>query len=414
LSGSLDDYRWRIKFQWSEFGNPRQYLESGWDVVAAELRRRPGLFDNIVRYEEGRRIGAGFGLRIVDPNARLDSVYAFVRDNANASLNKGITSEENPSIVLEGEPASYATINQALIAILRGAGYRAWPLLSASRDYGNILADFPSYYQFNKMLVYVDMPGGPVLLDASDPYFTVGMIPEDVVGGIGFVVRDDGHDWVELRTLQTQSGLEVSFKGTLGADGQLSGALESRHKGYKAHQLLERAFSTPDPIVLAEELLFRNANRANYNSAVLIGEDPDGEVGLDMDIDIPRFGVSFSNGVEFMPLIVGWMEQNPLGEGPRSLPVSLDIPETFVLNVSMKVPRDYRMPKPSDVQEARMPGSQIRVAYQQEGDSLHYRVDIKVDAVTVPPEDVRTIRSFYENWVNLSTSRWYIERRRGS
>jgi len=414
MSGSPDDYRWRIKFQWSEFGNPRQYLESGWDVVAAELRRRPGLFNNIDRYEEGRRIGAGFGMRIADPKARLDSVFAFVRDKANPSLNKGITSDENPSMVLEGKPAAFATINQALIAILRGAGYRAWPLLSASRDYGNILSDFPSYYQFNKMLVYVDLPGGPVLLDASDRFSTVGMIPEDVVGGTGFVVKDDDHDWVNLRTSQTQSALEVTFKGSLSADGTLSGSLESRHRGYKARQLLDRAFSMPDPVVLSEDQLFRNTNRAKYKTSTLIANGPDSEVGLKMDIEIPRFGVSFSNGVEFMPLIVGWLETNPLGDGPRSLPISLNIPETFVLNVSMRVPRDYRMPKPSDVQEARMQGGLIRVAYQQDADSLHYRVDIQLDAVTVPPEEVRSIRSFYDNWVNLSTSRWYIERRRGS
>ncbi len=414
LSGSPDDYRWRIKFQWSEFGNPRQFLESGWDVVAAELRRRPGLVNNIDGYEEGRRIGAGFGLRIADPKARLDSVYAFVRDRANASLNKGITSDENPSIVLEGKPATYATINQALVAILRGAGFRAWPLLSASRDYGNILADFPSYYQFNKMLVYVDLPGGPVLLDASDRFSSVGMIPEDVVGGRGFVIMDEEYEWVELRTNQTQSALDVKFNGSLSADGTLSGTLESKHRGYKSRQLLERAFSMPDPVILSEELLFRNTNRARYKTAALIENGPDSDVGLKLDIEIPRFGVSFANGVEFMPLLVGWLEANPLGDGPRSLPVSLDVPETFVLNVSIRVPRDYRMPKPTDVQEARMQGGLIRVAYQQDADSLHYRVDIVLDAVTVPPDEVRSIRSFYDDWVNLSSSRWYIERRRGS
>lgn len=414
LSGSPDDYRWRIKFQWAEFGNPRQYLESGWDVVAAELRRRPGLFNTIDRYEEGRRIGAGFGMRVVDKRARLDSVYAFVRDKANPALNKGITSDENLTIVLEGKPAAHATINQVLIAILRGAGFQAWPLLSASRDYGNILTDFPSYYQFNKMLVCVDLPGGPVLLDASDSYATAGMLPADVVGGRGFVIKDDEYEWVELRTPQTRSALEVAFMGSLSSDGTLSGTLESKHKGYKARQLLERAFSMPDPVVLSEELLFRNTNRARYKTSTLIENGPDSDVGIKSDIDIPRFGVSFANGVEFMPLIVGWLEASPIGDGPRSLPVSLNIAETFVLNVSIRVPRDYRMPKPSDLQESKMQGGLIRVAYRQDADSVHYRVDIELDAVTVPPEEVRSIRAFYDNWVNLSSSRWYIQRRRGS
>lgn len=414
LSGSPDDYRWRIKFQWSEFGNPRQYLESGWDVVAAELRRRPGLLSNIERYDDGRRIGAGFGMRIADRRARLDSVYAFVRDSANPSVNKGITTDEPLSNVLEGAPSAHATINQALIAVLRGAGFNAWPLFTASRDYGNILTDFPSYYQFNRTLVYVEMPGGPNLLDASDPNFAAGMIPEDVVGGKGFLVKGDAHDWVELRTQQTQSALDVRFAGELLADGTLRGSLESRHRGYKAHQLLERAFSMPDAVVLAEELLFRNTNRAKYNSASVKADGPDTEVGLNLDLVIPRFGVSFSNGVEFMPMIVGWLEANPLGDGPRKLPVSVNIPETFSLDVSLKVPRDYRMPQPSDMQEARMPGGNIRVAYRQESDSLHYRVEITLDAVTVPPDEVRSIRSFYDDWVTLSSSRWYIERRRGS
>lgn len=414
LSGSPDDYRWRIKFQWSEFGNPRQYLESGWDVVAAELRRRPGLLSNIERYEDGRRVGAGFGMRIADRRTRLDSVYAFVRDRANPSVNKGITTDEPLSNVLEGAPSAHATINQALIAVLRGAGFSAWPLFTASRDYGNILTDFPSYYQFNRTLVYVDMPGGPILLDASDPHFAAGMIPEDVVGGKGFLVKDDSHDWVELRTQQTQSALDVRFTGELRGDGTLRGSLESRHRGYKAHQLLERAFSMPDAVVLAEELLFRNTNRVTYNSASVKADGPDTEVGLDLDLEIPRFGLSFSNGVEFMPMIVGWLEANPLGDGPRRLPVSVNIPETFSLDVSLKVPRDYRMPQPSDMQEARMPGGYIRVAYRQESDSLHYRVDIMLDAVTVPPDEVRSIRAFYDDWVTLSSSRWYIERRRGS
>lgn len=414
LSGSPDDYRWRIKFQWSEFGNPRQFLENSWDVVAAELRRRQGLFGNIERYDEGRRIGAGFGMRIADRRARLDSVYAFVRDRANPSVNKGITTDEPLSNVLAGVPSAHATINQALITLLRGAGFRAWPLFTASRDYGNILTDFPSYYQFNRTLVYVEMPGGPIILDATDPHLAAGMIPEDVVGGTGFLVKDDAHDWVELRSQQMSSALDVRFAGELRADGTLKGTLVSKHRGYKSRQLLERAFSMPDAVVLAEELLFRNTNRARYINASVDVNGPDSENGLNLDIEIPRFGLSFANGVEFMPMIVGWLEANPLGEGPRRLPVSVNIPETFSLDVSMKVPRDYRMPQPSDMQEARMPGGQIRVAYRQEGDSLHYRVDISLDAVTVPPEEVRSIRSFYDDWVTLSSSRWYIERGRGS
>jgi len=414
LSGSPDDYRWRIKFQWSEFGNPRQFLESGWDVVAAEMRRRPGLESNIRKYSEGQRLGAGYGLRIIDKRARIDSIFTYVRDRANPSVNRGVTSEEDPSIVLKGQPATHAIINQVLISMLRGAGFEAWPVLTTSRDYGKILADFPSYYQFNRLLVYVYSPDGPLLLDAAESYGPMGLIPEDVVGGDGFVVKKDEYEWIKLRPSISRSDLEVTFKGTLSANGTLTGRLESRHFGYKSRQFQERLQSLPDPIALSEEFLFRNTNRARYQNGRIVGEKPGDEFGLNLDIEIPKFAVSYAEGVEFSPLLVGWLEQNPLGDGPRNLPVNLDVPETFKLRASIVIPAGFRMPQPSNRQEASIPGARLLVAYQQDGDTLNYQIDISLDSISVPPEDIRNIRTFYDNWVTLSGSRWFVQRRSGS
>ena len=411
LSGSADDYRWRIKFQWSEFGNPRQYLESGWDVVAAELRRRPGLYSQIERYDAGRRIGAGFGLRVAEPRARVDSIYAYVRDQANASVNRGITSEEDPAIVLEGKPAPHALVNQVLISMLRGAGIQAWPLLTASREYGKILTDFPSYYQFNRMLVYVQLPGEELLLDATDPFSRPGMIPDDIVGTEGFLLKEEEHDWVKLRTNQTSSHLEVAFDGRLDRNGLLSGRLRSQHQGLKARQFEQRAFTVPDAVALSEELLFRNAGRASYKKASILHSKAGLDPGLDLDIQVNRFATSFREGLEFNPMLIGWLESNPLGDGPRRLPVSVDIPESFTLIVNLGLPPGYRMPRPSDAQEASMTGASLKVAYRQEGDTLRYRVDVKLDAVTVPPENIDEIRQFYDSWVALSAARWFLERR---
>src|SRR5690606_24311822 len=158
---------------------------------------------------------------------------------ANPSVNRGVTSEEDPAIVLKGEPATHAIINQVLISMLRGAGFEAWPVLTTSRDYGKILADFPSYYQFNRLLVYVYGPDGPLLLDAAEKYGSAGLIPEDVVGGDGFLVKSDDYEWIKLRPSVSRSDLVVTFRGTLRANGTLSGRLESRHSGYKSRQFQE-------------------------------------------------------------------------------------------------------------------------------------------------------------------------------
>lgn len=414
LSGSLDDYRWRVKFQWSEFGNPRQFLEHGWDVVAAELRRRPGLESNIARYAAARDIGEDFRRRFPDPRQRADSLFVWLRDRATPSVNRGITADENPSIVAEGKPAPHALVNQALIALLRASGLKAWPLLAASRDYGKILADFPSYYQFNRLLVYVDVGNSPLILDASDSYAVPGLVPEDVLGGDGFVLRPNDYAWVKLTPEASRSELHVDLRGQLSADGTLTAHMSSRHVGYKGRQFLESYARMPDPVVLAEEMLFGNTNRVTYRLARVVGMQPGDSTGLELDLEIPRFAVSFAEGVEFNPMIVGWLGTNPLGEGPRHLPVDLNVPESFALTAAIRVPSGHRMPEPEGLQEVSQPGALMRVAYKMDGDTLRYRVDIRLDAITVQPEDVREIRQFYEHWVALSGSRWFLSRRRGS
>ena len=50
---SLDDYRWKMKFAWKSFGNPRQVIGKGWDIVVAELRRNHGLSE---KYREIYRV----------------------------------------------------------------------------------------------------------------------------------------------------------------------------------------------------------------------------------------------------------------------------------------------------------------------------------------------------------------------
>ena len=60
-----------------------------------------------------------------------------------------------------------ATVNFALISLLRYMGLEAWPLLISTRSNGPIFKDFPLVYQFNHAICHVKVNGKEYILDAT-------------------------------------------------------------------------------------------------------------------------------------------------------------------------------------------------------------------------------------------------------
>jgi len=412
LSGPIDRHRWKMRFQWSEFGNPRQYLENGWELVAAGLRRREGLFDNISASGEARELGARLGATQSDEKARMEYLFAYVRDKAVMSVHRGITDTDDPSKVLKGEAASPALINQVLIAVLQGAGLQAWPVLATSRDFGTIDPDFPSIYVFNRVLAGVRIGQTIHCLDASQRWNQAFIVPEEVVQTQGLWVSDQQSQWVTLSTPESRSDLYVSLKGEMDTRGELKGVLLSNHKGYKHVQLLERREQQNDPFELAEELLFRNTRRVSYLSGNMV-ELPD-QSGFQLSLEIPNFALSFRDGLEINPLLIGAIDQNPLISDNRRLPLLQPVPESFVLEAELKVPTGYRMPKAEDGMEITRAGARLRLDYTQRGDLLRYRIEMEMPALSLPAEQVAELRDFYTSWLSLSQARWFLQRRSAS
>jgi len=409
LSGPIDRHRWKMRFQWSEFGNPRQYLENGWELVAAGLRRREGLFDNIATSAQARALGTELGATLPDEKARMQFLYDYVRDKALMSVHRGITDTDDPSKVLKGEAASPALINQVLIAVLQGAGLQAWPVLATTRDFGTIDPDFPSIYAFNRVLAGVRIGQTIYSLDASQRWNQAFIVPEEVLHTQGLWVSDQQSEWVNLVSPQSRSTLYVRLDGEIDTRGALKGVLSSRHGGYKHLQLMQRREQQNDPFELAEELLFRNTRRVRYLSGKVV-DLPD-QSGFELALEIPNYGVSFRDGLELSPLLIGALDENPVRSEARRLPLQQPVPESFVLEVELKVPKGYRMPKAADRMEITRVGARLMLNYTQTGDLLRYRVDLEKPTLMLPPGQVAELRDFYESWLSLSQARWFLQRR---
>lgn len=68
-------------------------------------------------------------------------------------------------------------INLLLVEMLRAANLDAWPIILSTRDHGYTYPDYPLYAQYNYTIAWLNLPEGPVMLDASESGLAFGKLP---------------------------------------------------------------------------------------------------------------------------------------------------------------------------------------------------------------------------------------------
>ncbi len=408
---SLDDYRWKMKFMWKSFGNPRQVLGKSWDIVAAELRQQNGLEDNMSNYSDLKKIGERFQKKISDKRVRIDSVFRYVNSHVTYDGSTGVFSKDNLDKIIKGSPGNQSAINQALIVILRGAGFQAEPLLISTRDWGKILSDFPSIYQFNGMIAYTKIEDKPFFMDATQKYSIPNLLPAKLINGSGLLLKKKSYQWVTISPDKSVYAMEVTVDGKLDNQGNLSGTLESVQHGYLAQKIRDQMHTDlGERDIIHQDLLGRYTQPTIKNISIENVHEYEKPIHIKADFVIPQYANSFQSGLEFSPLIVGYQMKNPLGDDNRSLPVTLQAKEMLKAHFQIKMPDGYRLKHRSDRMELKIPGARLSFHYNSISNILSYDFNVEVLRKNFGQDLFPQLISMYQKWVELSRTNLFISK----
>jgi hypothetical protein len=408
---SIDDIRGKIRFQISEFGIPRQPLENSWDVVAAQIQRNVSPYRVLDANPGMLRYGAELFSELGDSEARIDSIFAYVNSRVQFNGLHTVFSEGPFGHVLEGEPATQSEINMVLLGLLRGAGFDAKPLFISGRDFGRINKAFPSLYQFNRMLVVTGSGSeNRRFMDASFEYSLPDLIPVESYNEQGMILAEREYEWVEISPERSVFALNMDLDASLDREGNLSGTIRSEVRGYPAREM-RRDIGRG---ILPEEIIFDTffevyEDARLTNSRITVSEtDPD-IVYAESSFTIPMYAVTFSEGLEFRPMIVGYLFRNPFEQSKRRVPITLDAPEHLSINYVIRLPRGMRLDVTGETRSTSLQGAELFEEYITEGDRIEYSFDINISRKEFPADDYSQLRRIYERWVALSNNTWYIE-----
>lgn len=407
---SIDDIRAQIKFQISEFGIPRQPLENSWEFVAAQILRNRNPYQQIEQYDEFQRIGEEIASSLNSVVEIQDSVFQTVNSAVQFNGVNSVFADDDLSHVLDGEPASQAEINMVLLTMLRGAGIDAKPLYLSGREFGRIDKSFPSIFQFNRLLVYSEIEGKQYFMDASFPVSMPNLIPIESYNVQGMGLTKEEYEWIDISPERSVFDLDIDIAASLNSNGTLTGTLTAQTRGYPSQRIRrDLQTGTPQPEIIKETFFDIYTDAVIRESSLEVNSQNRNIVNVVTDFEIPNYAASFRDGIEFRPMIVGYLFRNPFESTQRRVPITLDAPELLSIHYTVDLPDGFSVDEMGETRATSLQGAALREEYSSQDNTVEYTFDIDISRKEFPADVYSQLRRIYERWVFLSNETWFIE-----
>jgi len=248
-------------------------------------------------------------------------------------------------------------------------------------------------------------------MDASFPFSEPDLIPIESFNEQGLILREESFEWIELTPEKSRFDLSINIDVELTSGGDLRGTLSALTKGYPAQKIRSALGNgrTERDVAAANFLEIYGSDIVNSASISDAGSDGR-DVAVEVDFTIEEYATSFSDGLEFRPMIVGYLFQNPFESTQRRVPITLDAPENLVINYSVDIPDGFTVSENSGMRNIELAGAELSEQYQTEGKRLEYSFRIDISRKEFSADLYPELRRIYERWVELSNATWLIEK----
>jgi hypothetical protein len=337
------DFLSKVEFELSEVSLPNQNTRI-YTTSWADLNRTLLNSDNF-----GGRISKTNYLKEVvknfknenDQEVLLNKVYNFMlnRFEVDGSNYNVFVSDLKP--IFENKKGNANQINMIFIALLTELGFDVKPVILSTRDNGKINQQYALLDRFNYTIAQVVLGEKKYLIDLSDKFMPIGMIPSKCLNGTARVISKDGGSFIELTATEkykkyVESNLNIDPDKNL-----IYGSISNSGGGYFSHELNKNyilkgeAENKSQILKNWESYELSKFNFENFNSP---GKFPK----ISFDFKIEDSGVN-SDMIYFTPLLEERYDQNPFKALTREYPIDLNYPQEITHRTVINVPKDFEI-----------------------------------------------------------------------
>ncbi|MCF8360002.1 MAG: DUF3857 domain-containing protein [Prolixibacteraceae bacterium] len=293
-----------------------------------------------------------------------------------------------------------ADVNLNLVALLKKLNLKAYPVVLSTRKNGMIHPAYPSINQMNYVIALCDIAGEHFLLDATEKYSEINVLPERCLNGEGRIVDKEKKGWIPLlqgNVSKTTTRYIYSFVD----DNTIEGDVTSTEHFYDAVE--KRAtvndFESVDKYIekLEEHIPGLKINDCQFTHL----DTTDIELKCNMNVTIDKQVDVAGDLIFFKPLLFDCYEKNPFSLEKREYPIEYPYPFSEIVISKIEIPANYKLESsPESVKITAVNGKcQFMYNVSTLNNILSITSSISVNQTLIPSQYYNEIKSFFEKVV---------------
>ncbi|MBS1682318.1 MAG: DUF3857 and transglutaminase domain-containing protein [Bacteroidetes bacterium] len=393
------DYVSRLNFELSftnfsdKFSNPgiKRYMGSWedinrayWERVQKEIRGNNSLKSNVDQIIANA----------ADPEQKVAAIFNFIRENVlwNGEYRK--YPENLPKKTLEEKKGSSAEINILLASMLEKAQINVSPVLLSTRDHGFVRETMPVSTQFNYVVCLAKIGDKTYLLDATEKFLPLGMLPERCLNRNGFVVSEEGFQWVSLMP-STKTKTVIIADLNLAQTGELKGSLRIDKTGYNSAKARKAYLAKSekeyiDEFAKSTSWTLSNSQFQNVKEMHLPFKEAH-------DVLISEHITEAGGTIYLNPFILTNKEENPFKAEKRIYPVDFQHPFDEMYIAKITLPEGYTLDELPKAKLLALPGNDAKYLYNttQVGNTVSITSSLTINKALFSQDEYPNLREFY-------------------
>lgn len=328
--------------------------------------------------------------------ASLKEIHGYIAEHFEWDGNRGLGFSDKPKKVWEAATGTSADINLMLYMFLRKAGFSADPVFLSTTDHGLINSEFPTFRQFNNVVVRASLPEKDVLLDATSKLRPFNVLPDACLNDSGLVVLKGEAQWVAMNLNKEKSVQSISVKYDVDELGEISGSGNIQSSGSAAADTRELLKDKDEEQLrerMEERLPALEIEEVKYSG---LG-DTYANLKADFKFSSEDYAEEIGQRLFFTPLVLKELDSNPFRQASRMLPIDFAMPinRRYFFNISISDAYEIEeLPEPVTYA---LPGGGGGYSYilQRTDEGIQVLVRFTINRLMFLPEEYPNIREMF-------------------
>lgn len=409
---NLGHYKSKLSFELAytkNFDKKTKSYATNWDAVTKTIYDSESFGGELKKDSHYKDDIDNLLQSISGDDEKISALYNYVKSKIKWDDFLGVYPNKGVRKAYKEGAGNVAEINLTLVSMLRYAGLNANPILVSTKSNGIPL--YPTRQGFNYVICGVEMNERVLLLDATEKYATLNILPERALNWQGRIIREHGSSaWVSLYPKENSiSTTMVAAK--MGEDFTFNGKLRTQSTNYLAY-----GYRDSYEGVVKEDMIKELSE--GKGEIEIMDLKVDNEKNLNKPV-MQQYSFNYEDGAEeigneiyITPLLFFTETDNIFNQEKRSYPIDFRFPRAHKTIINMSLPEGYKIKSLPESIKMSMEDNLGEYSFlvKESNNNIQISQTFKVNFPLIPASYYQDLKAVYKNLIEKNSEKIVLEK----